>query len=324
MKNEQRHINDELLTKYLLGEATLGEQTTVQAWIEQTDANKAHYEQLKQIWDKSKLLESKSSIDEEAAWSRFQERVNNSESSKTIALPQKRFSPMRIAAAIAVLLCCAWTAKYFMYDYGTTTLYASNEVLVETLPDGSVVTINKNSSIKYDSDFSGDSRDVTLSGEAFFNVTPNKQKPFIISADKATITVVGTSFNVNSSKEATEVIVETGLVKVAKNAESVEVKPSEKATVYNNKTQPVKADNVDKLYNYYRTKEFVCNNTPLSRLVKVLNNAYNVNIVIANDQLNDIAITTTFKDQTLEEILDVISQTFSLTIERSGNNIIIK
>ncbi len=324
MKNEQRHINDELLIKHLLGETSPDEQITVQAWIEESSANKTHYKQFKQIWDKSKLLDTKSSVDEDEAWSRFQERVNNNEGSKTIALPNKRFAPIKIAAAIAVLLCCAWMGKYFMYDFGTTTLYAGNKVLVETLPDGSTVTINKNSSVKYDSDFSGDSRDVTLSGEAFFNVTPNKQKPFIISAGKATVTVVGTSFNVNSSKEQTEVIVETGLVKVAKKMESVEVRPKEKATVYSNKAQPVKADNDDKLYNYYRTKEFVCKNTPLSRLVNVLSTAYNVNIVIANDQLNDLPITTTFKDQTLEEILSVIKQTFGVTIERNGNNIIIK
>lgn len=323
MKDEQRHINDELLVKHLLGETTTDEQTAVQEWIAESDANKTHYEQFKQIWDKSKLLEQQSTVDENKAWEQFQQRVQTNET-KTIPLKPKKLNPIRIAAAIAVLLCCAWMGNYMLNDFGKTTYYAGNNVLIETLPDGSTVTINKNSSIKFNSDFSGDTRNVTLKGEAFFDVTPNKQKPFIISAGNATVTVVGTSFNVNSSKEQTEVIVETGLVKVAKKENSVEVKPKEKATVYSNKAQPVKADNADKLYNYYRTKEFVCNNTPLSRLAQVLSTAYNVNIVIANSQLNDLPITTTFKNQTLDEILNVISQTFDLKIERKGNNIIIK
>ena len=149
-------------------------------------------------------------------------------------------------------------------------------------------------------------------------------KPFVITANGVKVTVVGTSFNVKSSKDVTEVIVETGRVEVAKKKSSVFLDPSEKATVYKNKPEPVKEENLDALYKYYRTKTFVCNNTPLSRLVDILNDAYGANIEIANEQLKTLPITATFKDRELDYILDVIKQTFGIKVEKKDNKIVLK
>ena len=72
---------------------------------------------------------------------------------------------------------------------------------------------------------------VSLKGEAFFNVTPNKKKPFIISVNDVQITVVGTSFNVKTINGNTEVVVETGIVKVTRAGKTVELKANEEVTV---------------------------------------------------------------------------------------------
>ena len=96
------------------------------------------------------------------------------------------------------------------------------------MPDGSVITVNKNSTLSYPSEFKGKTREVALNGEAFFKVTPNKEKPFIIHVNDVTVRVVGTSFNIRSEKGKTEVIVETGIVQVTKNKRTVSLLPKRK------------------------------------------------------------------------------------------------
>jgi ferric-dicitrate binding protein FerR (iron transport regulator) len=80
----------------------------------------------------------------------------------------------------------------------------------------------------------------------------------------------------------------------------------------------------DKLYNYYRSKEFVCDDTPLWKLVEVLNEAYGVNIVIENKELRGLRLNTTFNNESLDTILDIVSQTFGITYTKEADRIILK
>jgi ferric-dicitrate binding protein FerR (iron transport regulator) len=80
----------------------------------------------------------------------------------------------------------------------------------------------------------------------------------------------------------------------------------------------------DQLYKYYRTKEFVCDETPLWKLVDVINEAYNSHIVIGSPALRDMTLTTTFNNESLEQVLNVISITFNIKIIREGDAIILQ
>jgi ferric-dicitrate binding protein FerR (iron transport regulator) len=196
--------------------------------------------------------------------------------------------------------------------------------LNDTLSDGSIVTINKGSSISYNPKFKGDTRQVALKGEAFFNVTPNRKKPFVITVDDVRITVVGTTFNVKNSNGSTEVVVETGVVRVTRGEETIELKANERVAV--NAQVPVlsKEEVSDKLYNYYRTKEFVCDDTPLWKLVEVVNEAYAAKIVIGDPAIRNLTITTTFDNESLEQVLNVIKETFNITVIKEGDTITLK
>lgn len=163
-----------------------------------------------------------------------------------------------------------------------------------------------------------------LTGEAFFDVAPNKQKPFEIIADDVKIHVVGTSFNVKSSKDQTEVIVETGIVSVGIDGKTVRVLPKQKVIVRKRSTTLEIQKSMDSLYSYYRTKAFVCNNTPLYQLVDALNNAYDAKITITNNSIRNLRLTTTFKEMSLNDILKVITETFNIQIEQRDGEIILK
>lgn len=320
------NMTDELLVKYLLGEADANEIAKVQHWIDDKEDNKKYFEHFKLIWEHSKELAAKSSVDENAAWARFQQRVAKAEEqplARTIPLNRYFGGWMRVAAILILMIGGGW---FYYYNFANRMLtLSSNEiVLTQTLPDGTLVTLNKHSSIHYPKRFKGNTRAVELEGEAFFDVAHDKSKPFIITADEASIKVVGTSFNVKTSAAKTEVIVETGIVEVSKQSAMVRLKPKEKATVTRGNEAPVKETIHDELYSYYRTKEFICNATPLYKLVDVLNEAYGSHIVIKDEQLKQMQLNTTFHNESLDGILSVITGTFNIKAEKQGDTILLK
>jgi ferric-dicitrate binding protein FerR (iron transport regulator) len=205
-----------------------------------------------------------------------------------------------------------------------TTIQAVEAVKSDSLPDGSAVVLNKNSQVSYPSHFNGNKRAVQLNGEAFFHVKPNKQKPFVISTNDVTITVVGTSFNVRSRGDTTEIIVETGVVRVANGEQTITLTAGERTIVRRNESQLQKQAGTDQLYNYYRSKKFVCDETPLWKLVDKINEAYNVNIVIGRSELRNLPMTVTFDDEELDKILDVMRQTFEISVVKDKGQIILR
>jgi ferric-dicitrate binding protein FerR (iron transport regulator) len=317
------HITDDLLVKYLLGEATAGERAQVEEWLAASEANQAYYVQLQQVWEHSKALASTKKVDEEAAWQRLRTRIHNGQG-VAVVKPLRSAGWWRIAALFIVVIGLA----FFAYTWLTRetpvqelSLQTVDKPLADTLSDGSVVMLNKHSAITYPSRFKGDTRSITLKGEAFFDVTLNKEQPFVVQVNDVTIKVVGTSFNVRSEGGETEVIVETGVVQVTRGGKTVELRPKEKVTVQQRDTALVKEAETEALYNYYRTREFVCDNTPLWKLVEVLNEAYDANIVIDRPGLRHLPLTTTFSNESLDHILEVIAMTFEITVTREGDTI---
>lgn len=232
---------------------------------------------------------------------------------------------MKIAASIVIMAAVGLLSYWLLNNrVKEVTVMAEQTVLIDTLPDGSQVTVNKGSSISYPSQFKGDTREVALKGEAFFNVQPNKNKPFIISVNDVQIRVVGTSFNVKSIGGHTEVVVETGIVTVTRAGKTIQLRANEQLSV-NEKDSILGKEKVnDQLYKYYRTKEFVCDDTPLWKLVEVINEAYHSQIIFADPALKEMTLTTTFNNESLDQVLNVISETFSIKAIRQGDTIILQ
>ena len=281
---------------------------------------------MKRVWEEGLRLAQVSNVDEQAAWERFQQRVGESRR-RIIGSGYKAVPIWRIAAAILLFLIIGGLGYWWLQNDAAVTQQfttAENRVTTDTLPDGSLVVLNKRSTISYPSAFKGDDRQVDLKGEAFFQVKPNKKKPFIISVDKVKIIVLGTSFNVRNGTSGTEVIVETGVVRVTDGARTVELKAGERSLFGSKDSVLTKEPVEDHLYNYYRTKEFVCDDTPLWKLVDVLNEAYDAHIVIGRNELRSLRLNTTFQNESLEQVLTVISLTFNIKIVHSGKDIILQ
>jgi ferric-dicitrate binding protein FerR (iron transport regulator) len=160
---------------------------------------------------------------------------------------------------------------------------------------------------------------VQLTGEAFFSIKPDKTKPFVIQAGAVQISVVGTSFNVRNTDSLTEVIVETGRVEVKDGSDVYVLNPGDKLTLGAQLAK--KERQSDRLYNYYRSNEFVCDNTPLWKLVAALNQAYQSDIVIDRPALRETHLTATFSGESLDRILEIIALTLDVKVVRGHDSI---
>jgi ferric-dicitrate binding protein FerR (iron transport regulator) len=314
---------DEFLVKYLLEEATESEQRQVDSWISSNEENRKYFEQFKTIWVQSRNIEHESNVDVHEAWKRFESGLLNktvatfSTKSKVIPLLWKFAVAARIAVTIGI-------AGYFFFNSGVK-ISSGDEVVVKTLPDNSIITLNKKSTLSYNKSFNEKLRQVSLSGEAFFKISPNKQKPFIIKAGDVSVTVVGTSFNVRESEAGVGVIVETGTVSVQAGDKKVKLLPHQKIFIPKGSDDLLVKANNDKLYNYYRTHKFICTNTPLKELVVVLNKSFDARIEIANPEIANLKLTTQFQKENLKEILSIISATLDVAVEyQKDGKILIK
>ncbi|WP_229254082.1 FecR family protein [Dyadobacter sp. NIV53] len=324
---DSNDMGDDLLVKYMLGEASETEAGRVNEWLQEGKENQHYFSHFKLIWAQSMELAPHSTVNEHEAWKRFKAKVENDVPVVSLNSRPWYSGFLRIAAILFFVAGAGWLLFLSFQNNGSqlVTVKTGSHTLTDTLPDGSIVILNKRSSITYPEKFTAaGTRQITLNGEAFFQVEPDKSKPFVISVSDVTVTVVGTSFNIKSNVKKTEVIVETGLVEVEKADQKVKVSPSESLTVLKGKPELIKQKNKEEFYDYYRTKKFVCNNTPLWKLVETLNEAYQANIVIEDENLRNKLLNTTFDEQSLPEILRIIGVTFDIKVEQKEDKIILK
>jgi len=329
---------DEILVKYVIGEATAAEEELVTSWAKENKSNEKYLAHFRLIWETSKTLQPESTLDEERSWQEFKELRSNPQSAKddlsadqkpVYQLEKKKsFSSwMQVAATWAVITGAALFlyTRYFPAEPELLTLQSYDAVKTDTLSDGSIITLNKSSVAVYPEKFTGSTREMKLlSGEAFFNIAHDRQKPFIVHVHDAAVRVVGTSFNIRNSKEKSEVIVETGIVEVSRKKVMVRLSPLEKVEINYGTGELNKGVTSDHFYNYYRTKEFVANKTPLWRIVQVLNDVYKVEIQVPDKALANRQLTTTLRLGSLDPILDIIAMAFNVHVVHEADKIIIR
>jgi len=319
---------DELLIKYILKEASPAEIKTIEEWIAESEWNSKYFAQFKMIWETSLSVKVESNLDEDKSWKEFKQLTEKREEKhpEIVQLPGKSFYWMKIAAVLLVL--CSISIVLFNYlksgEEVMLSLQTTDQSRTDTLPDGSVVTLNKNSLLYYPKNFKGDQRLVTLQqGEAFFTVAHDQRKPFTISVKDIKVRVVGTSFNIRSAAALTEVIVETGIVQVTRKKVVIKLTPKEKVSIDSRSGAYKKSFSPDLFYNYYRTNEIITNNTPLWRVAEVLNEIYHVDIVIPDRKKAALQLSTTLHYGQLENNLNIICQTLNLRVHRQKNKIMI-
>lgn len=333
MSKEQNDI-DELITRSLAGETTAEDEKNLSAWIALAENNKEHYEKLKRAfmlgdsyYKKAKQPEPVLDIDQE--WNHFLKQIDAKPQDNVRTLhPTKTSSVwMRVAAALLLVVVSGFIINYFISANKTTVIETADATQEITLPDGSQVTLNKNSQLSYTADFGKETRSVSLKGEAFFDVARDPQKRFVISANEATVEVLGTSFNVQAydAEKQLEVVVATGTVKlsVPKVKQEVTLQAGDRGVYARTEKQLTQITNTDINFMAWKTRKLIFMETDLYTVIETINHAYQTNITIAANVPATCVVTVTFDQQSLEAILNVLKTTLSLTYKTENGTIII-
>lgn len=200
------------------------------------------------------------------------------------------------------------------------------------LSDGSVVWLKEKSRLEYPETFSDGVREVVLVGEAFFDVSRDSLRPFIIRSVNFKTRVVGTTFKIKDyeNEESQEVEVVTGKVIVSvRNASGNSVKelvlkPNRKAIYSKKDNSLVEATSRESALQQSFTKsKLVFNEVPLKDIIAVLNVTHDVNITFGNESMKGCILTADFTDETLEVSLAILSKTINAKFARSGRDIVL-
>lgn len=273
----------------------------------------------------------------DAAWEKINQRLHPESEDKHNKFRKLYLNPIfRYAAAVivaAVLLVSGYTFYFNPSATEKQMQVSANDQIVNTfaLPDGTLVSLNSNTRINYPEKFNGNTREVTIEGEAFFEVKPDKTKPFIIHAGKAQIKVLGTSFSVSAypATKQVEVIVETGRVQVTNRTTETATNelilvPGDKGTLVYASNSLQKTTNQDPNFIAWKTRNLTFKATSLSEVISNLEKVYKVNISLADPKLNELLLTAQFNNYSLDFILKVIENTFQIEVQQANGEFILR
>lgn len=303
-----RNQIEALLDRYVKGETSTDENALVERWLEESGNSNTDWTGLdqpgKEKWLSGLFGDIKNTI--------------NADEAKIIPLPQrKRLLWRSVAAAAAVLILFSvlyieWPAlQNRLHPILLTTLRVPADQKKEiTLADGSRVWVNAGSEIAYPKAFNGKTREVYLSGEAYFDIAHDASKPFIIHTGKVITTVLGTAFNIreDQSKNTVEVTVTRGKVSVANGEKLLGILvPNQQISFNTSKEQAVKGTVDANLVIAWQQGELHFDDVSFADAVSQLRQRFNVKIDFTNDKLKSCRFTgTVLKGAKLDKILKVI------------------
>lgn len=195
-------IKDDILGRYLSGQCSDEELAIVRDWIKLSTNNAAELFELQRLYDDMKasvMPENKIALAEEFLMDRIAAECHQMKVHRMRRL-------MRYVAAVVIIFALGSTV-WFSFNHGlfndemVIAKASDGKELKVTLPDGTRVWLNKTASIKYPRQFNGDTRDVYLQGEAYFEVKKNPKKPFTVNSDVMSVRVLGTIFDFRTNKQ---------------------------------------------------------------------------------------------------------------------------
>lgn len=326
-KNKEKKFDGiewRLITNYVSGEISEKEKILVEEWIKAEPERKSQIENLIQIWN-ARTEEGDEEITE-LAWTDLEKRLSYYDEKKRnyVLTFFKNSYPAKVAAAVLILLTgYLLLIQFNIFNNNSITELTWNEKRTEpgqksilTLFDGSRITLNAGSTLKYPKQFGTDVREVFLEGEAYFEVKRNESRPFIVRSENISTTVLGTQFNVKAFPNESNISVSLVEGKVSVNKlndpDQITLKPAQQF-IYNknDKSQLVTEFDLHQVIGW-KNDLFKFENEKLENVIAVLERAYGVKIEIKNKTVLEKRITTQFNQDSFWTMIKVLKEVTGL------------
>jgi ferric-dicitrate binding protein FerR (iron transport regulator) len=321
------------LARYLSVEMGEAETQVFEKEITSSGENKLMIEKMKKQWSALEGCQESQVPDTHKAWDKLHGRLTGEKLIPAQASKAKAPFGSYLLKAVAFMFILLGVAAII---YMNTNRNAAKEMvrlntgieantLIKTLDDGSVIYIAQHSLFSFPSEFENTSRNVELKGEAFFDIAPNPDKPFIIETEEALIEVLGTAFNVKTQDGTSfELIVDRGKVKVTlkKNpAHSELVVAGEKITAVKENLVKTKHSDVQATSWYKKRMHF--KDESLQNIINVLNRNFNTKFVVAERETGNRKLTVTFHNETELTMTELICVTLNLKSQTINGSVVL-
>ncbi|MCE7996257.1 MAG: hypothetical protein HEP71_30025 [Roseivirga sp.] len=296
----------------------------IENWLE-LETSPEEREEMERIIALTESLDVPANKTKAAAWDELMSNINEeAEDNERVLIPEQKSTSRWLIQAISVaaLLVIGYFSLIDDNNQGLVNFNtATAEIITETLPDQSQVTLNAGSFLFYDSDDWSTSREVSLKGEAFFEVT--RGSTFTVNTDLGKVTVLGTSFNVYNRDTDFNVACFTGSVQVNMDASQVVLKPGQKATIDKQSGRLVVQDFNPQLSATWRIGEFYFDAVELTKVIKELERQFDIKIEVTGD-ISDRFYSGFFSTQNLAEALQLVFVPMGLSSQINGNTVTVE
>ncbi len=320
-----------LFKKYL--DNTCSKQDLEEFWqlMSELSENDFVLQELQEQWQKEENTHPTGNEELDRVFERVQQKISKYETGYTTKVRRIGNSRMYMAIAASLLLCIALGWWYFSNTPAEKTmpptLAKENPLRVITLPDGTTVTLNHDSHLDYPAAFGDSSREVSLTGEAYFDVAHNPAKPFLVHTGAFVTRVLGTAFNIRAyTKDSLVAItVERGKVQVQRqdNKKSLSILQAGDQLIIDKQAGTPHLAKADvKLVTQWKDNDLLFDNIRFEEAAVILGRHFNITLQFRNDALRNCRFTVDFTGKSLEEILYVIGQLTRSTWTNENNEVI--
>lgn len=318
MMDPNSQIQD-LMLRYLNGDANAAEVEMLQIWIRESSANKEEFELVKRLWLDTRDAALKK-MDIEKAWEQVYMQTIGKQAKKISLFPWKKM--IAIAASVLLMISILYFFRYSMRtDWQETFAVNSNQQI--QLSDGTIITLREGGKLLLPENFGKDSRKVKLEGEAYFEVKHDDRLPFSVITSQSIINDIGTAFLVQSSDSSDLVTVlegEVGFASKGNKELELTLRAGESAVMANETSRRIVVDTVNLLS--WKSNMLVFDNTPLFQVARDLERHYSIQVQLPED-LRSVHITAQFQNETLEQVLKELNLFTGLEFRMEGRFLMI-
>jgi transmembrane sensor len=315
-----------LIIKFFAGEISDNELIQLKLWLEADPENRRIFDQENELWQEASIQTKFENYKNDSAWLNISSKLGMGKNRvKSVTLLRKNNFRILIAAATIACLMAIGGLGLWMVSRNSFHQMTAGSTIVETkegekariiLSDSSEVILNSDSRVQYVGDYNLSDRRVKLSGEAFFEISTNPEKPFVVQLDNMSISATGTRFNVFSFKNENrvETTLEEGAIRVSvKGKEPINVRSGQQVVYFLNTGEVQVLDVNTDTYTSWKENMLRFNDTPLEEALRRIGRKYNVTFEVTNRDLLDLKYTATFIDETVEEVMQMLKTVSPIT-----------
>lgn len=332
----KNNINIELLDRFMRGETSPEEEQLLLEWFRNSSSRNEILEFYQQRWIEASEDELPAEI-QGRMYLRIKERmleIENSHREEERKIFKLRSSFSRFLPYVATILLCIGIS-FSSYLYTQKDLPITSEYIVSaekgqrasvTLPDGTKVWLNSHTVLRYKSDYGVKKRNVFLNGEAYFEVSKDKEHRFVVDAGEMEVEALGTSFNVKAYREDKSIVATlyNGSIQATGGEHSIILLPDQQV-LFNRENRQLKVERPDNIAysRMWRDNELAFKGETLYDIAMRLNRIYNVQIEFKSEKIKQYRFSGVIKNNSLDNVIEIISLTAPILYEAKEDTIIL-